>query len=85
MVHSQSSPYLTSASKPQGHHGWLAPALVGTAAALGAAALYTAKRRETPSASTRLLAAFSTWTGFACTTSSGGPVSPWRSSTATAP
>ena len=43
MVHSQSSPHLTSASKPQGHHGWLAPALVGTAAALGAAALYTAK------------------------------------------
>src|SRR4051795_6857375 len=43
MVHSQSSPYLTSTSKPQGHHGWLAPAVVGTAAALGAAALYTAK------------------------------------------
>ena len=44
MVHSQSSAHLTSASKPQGHHGWLAPALVGTAAALGAAALYTAKK-----------------------------------------
>jgi pimeloyl-ACP methyl ester carboxylesterase len=43
MRHSQSSAHLTSASKPQGHHGWLAPALVGTAAALGAAALYTAK------------------------------------------
>ena len=43
MVHSQSSAHLTSASKPQGHHGWLAPAVVGTAAALGAAALYTAK------------------------------------------
>src|SRR3954469_14061583 len=53
MVHSQSSAHLTSASKPQGHHGWLAPALVGTAAALGAAALYTAKmtrdaERKTP-------------------------------------
>src|SRR5215208_4592656 len=43
MVHSQSSAHLTSAAKPQGHHGWLAPAVVGTAAALGAAALYTAK------------------------------------------
>src|SRR3954447_18474248 len=43
MVHSQSSTHLTSASKPQGPHGWLAPAAVGTAAALGAAALYTAK------------------------------------------
>src|SRR3982751_1967758 len=43
MVHSQSSAHLASAAKPQGHHGWLAPAAVGTAAALGAAALYTAK------------------------------------------
>src|SRR3954447_23916477 len=43
MAHSQSSTHLTSASKPQGQHGWLGPALVGTAAALGAAALYTAK------------------------------------------
>src|SRR4051812_48250619 len=43
MVHSQSSAHLTSAAKPQGPRGWLAPALVGTAAALGAAALYTAK------------------------------------------
>jgi pimeloyl-ACP methyl ester carboxylesterase len=43
MRHSQSSTHLTSATKPQGQHGWLAPALVGTAAALGAAALYTAK------------------------------------------
>src|SRR4051812_11469069 len=43
MVHSQSSTHLTSASKPQGPHGWLAPVAVGTAAALGAAALYTAK------------------------------------------
>ena len=43
MVHSQSSTHLTSASKPQGQHGWLAPVAVGTAAALGAAALYTAK------------------------------------------
>src|SRR3954453_21850314 len=43
MVHSQSSAHLASATKPQGHHGWLAPAAVGTAAALGAAALYTAK------------------------------------------
>jgi pimeloyl-ACP methyl ester carboxylesterase len=43
MVHSQSSTHLTSAAKPQGQHGWLAPAVVGTAAALGAAALYTAK------------------------------------------
>src|SRR4051794_29733712 len=43
MVLSQSSAHLTSASKPQGQHGWLAPVAVGTAAALGAAALYTAK------------------------------------------
>ena len=43
MIHSQSSAHLTSATKPQGPHGWLAPALVGSAAALGAAALYTAK------------------------------------------
>ena len=43
MVHSQSSAHLASAAKPQGHYGWLAPAAVGTAAALGAAALYTAK------------------------------------------
>src|SRR5215213_6382625 len=43
MRHSQSSTHLTSAAKPQGQHGWLAPAVVGTAAALGAAALYTAK------------------------------------------
>src|SRR4051812_32277001 len=43
MFLSQSSTHLTSASKPQGQHGWLAPVAVGTAAALGAAALYTAK------------------------------------------
>src|SRR3982751_5850581 len=43
MVHSRASAHLTSASKPQGQHGWLAPAVVGMAAALGAAALYTAK------------------------------------------
>src|SRR3954454_11580047 len=43
MVHSRASAHLTSASKPQGQHGWLAPVAVGTAAALGAAALYTAK------------------------------------------
>src|SRR5689334_14200872 len=41
MVHSQPS---ATASQPQGHHGWLTPAVVGTAAALGAAALYTAKK-----------------------------------------
>src|SRR3954451_23927110 len=39
----QSSAHLTSATKPQGQHGWVAPALLGSAAALGAAALYTAK------------------------------------------
>jgi pimeloyl-ACP methyl ester carboxylesterase len=43
MVHSRASAHLTSTSKPQGHHGWLAPAVVGMAAALGAAALYAAK------------------------------------------
>jgi pimeloyl-ACP methyl ester carboxylesterase len=43
MDHSQSSTHLTSAAKPQGQHGWLAPALLGSAAALGAAALYTNK------------------------------------------
>jgi hypothetical protein len=29
---------------PSGQHGWLAPVLLGSAAALGAAALYTAKQ-----------------------------------------
>jgi|tagenome__1003787_1003787.scaffolds.fasta_scaffold20933847_2 pimeloyl-ACP methyl ester carboxylesterase len=43
MVHSRSPAHLTSATKPQGQHGWVAPALLGSAAALGAAALYTAK------------------------------------------
>ena len=43
MVHSQSSTHLTPAAKPRGQHGWLAPALLGSAAALGAAALYTNK------------------------------------------
>src|SRR4051812_17229366 len=54
MVHSQALPHLTFAAQPQGQgphpaaassssHGWLGPAVVGAAAALGAAALYTAK------------------------------------------
>src|SRR4051794_41949841 len=43
MVHSQSSAHLASAAKPQGHHGWLAPAAVGTATAPGAAAPFSAQ------------------------------------------
>jgi pimeloyl-ACP methyl ester carboxylesterase len=51
MVHSRSPAQFTSAAKPQGHRphganssGWLGPALLGSAAALGAAALYTVKK-----------------------------------------
>jgi pimeloyl-ACP methyl ester carboxylesterase len=42
--HSRSSTHLTSAANPRGSHGWLAPALLGTTAAVGAAALYTARK-----------------------------------------
>jgi pimeloyl-ACP methyl ester carboxylesterase len=53
MRHSQSFAHPTPTPKPQGRHGWRGPALLGSAAALGAAALYTNKmtrdaERETP-------------------------------------
>src|SRR3954451_22923924 len=43
MVHSRSSTHLKPVSSPSNSHGWVGPAVLGTAAALGAAALYTAK------------------------------------------
>ena len=43
MVHSRSSAHLKPVSSSANSHGWVGPALLGTAAALGAAALYTAK------------------------------------------
>src|SRR3954464_1453201 len=43
MPHSRLSAHLNPVSSSATSLGWLAPALVGTAAALGAAALYTAK------------------------------------------
>src|SRR4051794_90409 len=53
MAHSRSSTHLKPVSSPRNSYAWVGPALVGTAAALGAAALYTAKmtrdaERETP-------------------------------------
>jgi pimeloyl-ACP methyl ester carboxylesterase len=43
MVHSRSSTHLKPVSSPSNSRGWVGPAVLGTAAALGAAALYTAK------------------------------------------
>src|SRR3954469_21267294 len=43
MARSRSSAHLTPVSSSAGSHGWAGPALLGSAAALGAAALYTAK------------------------------------------
>src|SRR4051812_36904884 len=43
MVHSRSSTHLKPVSSPSNSHGWVGPAVLGTAAALGVAALYTAK------------------------------------------
>src|SRR3954454_22330031 len=43
MPHSRLSAHLKPVSSSAGSPGWVGPALLGTAAALGAAALYTAK------------------------------------------
>src|SRR4051794_36008158 len=43
MARSRSSAHLTPVSSSAGSHGWAGAALLGSAAALGAAALYTAK------------------------------------------
>src|SRR3954463_1218297 len=43
MPHSRSPAHLKPVSSSAGPPGWVGPALLGTAAALGAAALYTAK------------------------------------------
>jgi hypothetical protein len=43
MAHSRSSARLKPVSSPRNSHAWVGPAVLGTAAALGAAALYTAK------------------------------------------
>ena len=43
MAHSRLSAHLNPVSSSATSHGWVGPALLGTAAALGAAALYTAK------------------------------------------
>src|SRR3954462_8929217 len=43
MAHSRSSAHLKSARSSASSHGWVGPALLGSAAALGAAALYTNK------------------------------------------
>src|SRR3954470_6793743 len=53
MAHTRSSAHLKSVSSTANSYGWVGPALLGSAAALGAAALYTAKmtrdaERETP-------------------------------------
>ena len=53
MAHSRSSTHLKPVSSPRNSHAWVGPAVLGTAAALGAAALYTNKmtrdaERETP-------------------------------------
>ena len=42
LKHASRRPHLIGT--PSGQHGWLAPVLLGSAAALGAAALYTAKK-----------------------------------------
>lgn len=43
MAHSRSSPHLKPVRSFANSHGWVGPALLGAAATLGAAALYTAK------------------------------------------
>ena len=43
MAHTRSSAHLKSGSSTANSYGWVGPALLGTAAALGAAALYTNK------------------------------------------
>src|SRR5215212_8743755 len=64
---------------------WFVPTLLGSAAALGAAALYNAKKTRDAERKHPPSVAFSTWTACACTTSSVGQASLWCSFTAMEP
>ena len=68
-----------------GSRGWLAPAVLGAAAALGAAALYTNRKTHEAEHKYPPVGRFLRWTACACTTSSAEQGSLWCSSTATAP